>query len=393
MNIVKLIDGEKDYIIALRRYFHAHPEVSLAEEGTARRIEEELDSFGIPHRRCGKTGVYACLQGERPGSRVIALRADTDALAITETHETPYKSQNPGVMHACGHDAHTACLLGAAKALSTVKNSFGGEVRFFFQHAEEIGTGAKEFIRDGYLDGAQRVFGLHIAPDLATGTVGITPGANNAAVDYFKIRVHGRAAHVSTPNKGVDALYIASQIVVAVQAIITRLTSPTEPALIGIGKLEAGTAYNIVAGSAVLEGTTRTISAQTREQVREQITATAEQISLIYGGTAEVEWVDFASPLINPADICAEVRQQAQELCNVSIVTNRALSLGGDDFAEFQLIVPGVYAHLGTGNPEKPNTLLPAHNGSFDIDEEALVTGVKLYAKYALWWLTHRTDH
>lgn len=387
MDILEKINEDAEGLIALRRDFHTHPEVSLHEQRTARRIEEELDSYGIcEHHRCGETGVYAILRGEKPGNRVIVLRADTDALAIAETQETPYRSQNPGVMHACGHDAHTACLLGAARALAASRREFGGEIRFFFQHAEEVGAGAREFIREGLLDGAERVFGLHTASDLPVGSVGVTPGPNNAAVDHFKITIHGRAAHVSTPQKGVDALYIASAAVVALQAVSTRLTSPTEPVLIGVGKLQAGTAYNIVASLAELEGTLRTVTPETRKLVKRHVTEIAQQTAALYGGTAELVWTDYASPLLNPEDVCAEVAKQVLS-AGARVISNRPLSLGGDDFAEFNQRVPGVYAYLGTGNPQKPNTVLPAHNDGFDIDEDALVIGARLYAVYALSWL------
>lgn len=387
MSIAQEAAKLEDELITLRRDFHSHPELSLQERRTAGRIEEELDKLGIPHQRCGETGVLATLHGTQPGTGVIALRADIDALPITETHETVYKSQNPGVMHACGHDSHAACLLGAAKLLAAAKDSFGGEIRFIFQPAEEIGAGAKEFIRAGHLEGAQRVFGLHAASDLDAGTIGVTAGPNNAAVDFFRITVHGYAAHVSTPQKGIDALYIASQIVVAAQALRTRLHSPTEPLILGIGKLTAGTSYNIVAGEAVLEGTTRTVTPETRESIKRELNALAMQTAKLYGGEADIEWTDFTPPLINPANVSEEVQRQAALLPGVTVLTNRPISLGGDNFAEYQGVVPGVYAYLGTHNPQKPNTGLPHHNDGFDIEESALVHGAALYAQYALWWL------
>lgn len=387
MSITQKALAEQDYIISLRRDFHAHPEISLKEYRTAQRIEEELDKLGIPHQRSGETGVYAEIKGEQPGTGVIALRADIDALAITETHEVPYKSQTPGVMHACGHDSHAAALLGAAKLLAAEKANFGGTVRLIFQPAEEIGKGAKEFIRDGHLDGVQRVFGLHAASDLPVGTIGVTAGSNNAAVDGFKIIVHGVNAHVSTPQLGADALYVASQIVVAAQALTTRRHVPTEPMVIGIGTLNAGTAYNIVAGHAELEGTTRTLTPETRAAVREQIDALAKQTAALYGATADVEWTDITPALINPADFSADVQAQARKLEGVNVITNRPVSLGGDNFAEYQQKVPGVYAYLGTRDPENPNTALAHHNDGFDLGEKALPYGTALYAQVALWWL------
>lgn len=250
----------RDELIALRREFHRAPELGLHEYHTAARIERELDRCGIPHERVGETAVAGHLTGNGNGSGLVVLRADIDALPIQETNDVPYRSQTPGMMHACGHDAHTTCLLGAAKVLSAHRADFGGEVRFLFQPAEEIGQGARPLIAAGMLDDAQRVFGLHTASDLPAGTVGVKPWANNAGVDHFIIRIHGKSAHVSTPQLGVDALYIASELVVALQSIVTRMTSPVEPVLIGVGKLNAGTAYNAVAETAVLEGTTRMFS-------------------------------------------------------------------------------------------------------------------------------------
>lgn len=380
---------EQAYLTALRRDFHRQPELSLKEFRTAARIEEELDRFGIPHTRVGETGVLGTLRGTGTGAGIVVLRADMDALPIQETGGAEYCSRTPGVMHACGHDVHTACLLGAAKLLAEHRAAFGGEIRFVFQPAEEIGQGAKPFVEAGVLDGADRVFGLHVAPDLAIGTVGLKPGLNNAAVDHFRILVHGKSAHVAAPQLGVDALYIASQTVVALQALVTRLTSPVEPVIIGVGKLHAGTTYNALAGSAVLEGTTRTISQESRERVREQITRTAQNIADIYGGAAEVQWTDITAALVNDRQACLEAAAAAETLGeSVRIVTDRSLSLCGDNFAEYLLHTPGVYAYLGTGNPALPNTLGPIHNGDFDVDEEALTLGTGLYTGYALSKLT-----
>ena len=233
------------------------------------------------------------------------------------------------------------------------------------------------------LDGAQRVFGLHTASDLPAGAVGVKPGANNAGVDHFIIRIHGKSAHVSTPQLGVDALYIASELVVALQSIVTRMTSPVEPVLIGVGKLNAGTAYNAVAETAVLEGTTRMFSPESRAHLRETINAAAAHISALYGGTAEVEWDDFATPLTNDAGVCGEVERAADAL-GIPTTANRALSLSGDDFAEYLLQTKGAYAYLGTANPKKPHTCISNHRGDFDIDEETLPLGAALYAAYAL---------
>ena len=374
---------EQAYLTELRREFHRCPELGLREFRTAARIEEELDKCGISHTRVGETGVLGILRGEKAPGGAVALRADMDALPIQETHETDYSSTVPGIMHACGHDAHIACLLGAARLLSAHRAELAGEVRLIFQPAEEIGQGARAFIDAGALKGVERVFGLHTANDLPAGTVGVKPGLNNAAVDHFRAEIHGKATHVSTPDLGADALYIASQLVVGLQALVTRCTSPVEPVVIGVGKLSAGTSYNAVAESAVLEGTTRTVSQAQRYRLRTLADQAVRNTAAIYGGTADIVWTDITPPLINDPQVCGETAEVAAALGG-DVVADRPLSLSGDNFAEFQLCVPGAYAYLGTGNPDLPHTLVSNHNGGLDIDEAALPLGVALYAGYAL---------
>ena len=370
---------------ALRRDFHMHPELGLQEFRTARRIEEELDALGIGHRRVGETGVWATIRGMGAGDGAVLLRADIDALPITEMTDVPYRSQNEGVMHACGHDAHTACLLGAAKLLSRNRARFGGEVRLIFQPAEECGNTPERFIAEGVLKGVKRVFGLHCAPDLPSDTVGLKPGPNNAGVDRFTITVHGLSTHVATPQLGVDALYIASQIVVAMQALATRRIDPVEPIILGIGTFHAGTTYNALAETAVLEGTTRTVTRETRLRVRDEITRLAQGIAAIYGGTAELSWEEFASPLINHAEAAAELKALSEPVWpEKRFITDRPISLTGDDFAEFILDTPGAYAYLGTADPARPETQHNIHSADFDIDEGALPLGAWLYAASAM---------
>ena len=388
MDYIKLAQKYNDRVVELRRDIHMHPELSLEEFRTAELVAKELRALGMEvHTGVGKTGVVGLLRGAKEG-RTIALRADMDALPIQEENDLPFKSVYPGKMHACGHDAHTASLLGAAKVLSQNRDRFGGELRFLFQPAEETGKGAPDFINAGALDGAERILGLHSAPDLPLGTIGLTPGLNNAAVDHFRILVHGKAAHVSTPQLGADALYAASQIVVAIQGLVARRSSPVEPVLLGVGKFAAGTTYNAVAEYAELEGTTRTISQETRLQVREWIDQTAEQIAAISGAEARVIWSDITSALINDPQVSREAAEVAKGLGDhIQVVTNRPLSLGGDNFAEYQRFVPGCYAYIGTANTDLPSTLNSLHNGNFDLDENALVLGAGLYVGYALWWL------
>ncbi|MBR1918669.1 MAG: amidohydrolase [Spirochaetales bacterium] len=391
--ILDAIKSDRDYLVALRRYFHKHPELSRKEFGTARRIEEELDKLGLEHSRVGETGVYTEFKGELEGERTIVLRADIDALPVKEEHECEYRSEVEGVMHACGHDGHAASLLAAVKFLSTHRNLFGGTVRVTFQQAEEIGYGARLFVDGGYLDGADRTFGIHTESRMDVGTISLTPGPNNASVDYFRITVTGKGAHVSVPNRGVDALYIASQIVVSAQALVTRRTDPTDSLLIGIGKLEAGRAYNVVADLAVMEGTIRAISPKTRAQAKKELERLAESIAESFGGSVAFEWKDFTSPLINDREASIEAQKVARRLFGESaVITDRPYSLGGDDFAEYIIKVPGVYGFVGSGNDARPETRVAHHDCHFDIDEDCLVVAAAMDAAYAINFLNGTID-
>ncbi|MDO4266348.1 MAG: amidohydrolase [Eubacteriales bacterium] len=394
MNIKPYILKEKDYLIGLRRYFHAHPEASLEEYGTCARIEEELDKSGIPHRRVGETGVYAWIDGEKGAGKTIALRGDIDALRMQDLKaDVSYHSQNDGLCHACGHDAHAATMLTAAKVLWEKKAEFGGQIRLFFQQAEEIGAGARIFVQEGLMDGVDRVYGAHVSSKIPSGKVSLTPGPNNASCDYFKIKVTGKGAHVSTPHMGIDALYIASQIVVNLQSIVARRTNPLDTVVVGVGKLTAGTAYNIVAEHAEIEGTTRCFSAETRERTNREVRETAEAIAKLYGAEAEFELKDFAAPLVNDEDAVKEVTAVAEEIFDQKdIIHNMEKALGADDFADYLAKAKGMYAFVGTNNPNNKNTASAHHHGLFDIDEEALLGSCNLYVDYAISYLNGRFD-
>jgi len=389
MNLIFSQDEkQKIYITELRRHFHKYPEPSSKEFKTAEKIETELSALRIPHKRIGETGVLGVIRGGAAGAsgrKIIVLRADIDALYIQEENDVSYRSQNAGIMHACGHDSHTAALLGAAKILMENRESISGEARLVFQQAEEIGAGAKQFVAAEVLEGAGRVFAIHMTPDIDTGKISVTAGPVSASVDYFRIVVKGRSAHISTPHKGADALYAACQIVNALQGIVTRRTSPMETVIIGIGKLQAGTAYNIVAEEAVLEGTLRTYTEELREELKNQITSLSDHIAVVSGAKTEIEWKDFAPVLVNNDEACREAAEIAAAISPDGVIRNLAPSLGGDDFAEFLLTVPGVYVKIGCKKPGTP--VVPLHNCRFDIDEDALVYAAEMYASYAAWYL------
>lgn len=383
---------QKEYLTSMRQYFHAHPEVSLQEYHTCERIEKELDLAGISHRRVGETGVYAWIDGkketadQKKASRIMVLRADIDALAMEDLKTVPYHSENPGVCHACGHDAHAATLLTAARILKSKEAEFSGQIRLFFQQAEEIGAGARLFVQDGLLDGAARVFGAHVSSRLESGKIALTAGPQNASCDYFKIKVTGRGAHVSTPHLGIDAAYVASQIVVNLQSIVARSTNPLETVVVGVGVVRAGTQYNIVAEHAEIEGTTRSFLPEVREFTNRRVREIAEQTARMYGAEAEVEFKDFAAPLINDVQAVKEVTAVTEQLiCREQIVSDYEKALGADDFADYLAVTRGMYAFVGTHSEKKPGSGVAHHHGLFDLDEEALLLSCNVYVDYALW--------
>lgn len=383
---------QKEYLTSMRQYFHAHPEVSLQEYHTCERIEKELDLAGIPHRRVGETGVYAWIDGkketadQKKASRIMVLRADIDALAMEDLKTVPYHSENPGVCHACGHDAHAATLLTAARILKAKEAEFSGQIHLFFQQAEEIGAGARLFVQDGLLDGAARVFGAHVSSRLESGKIALTAGPQNASCDYFKIKVTGRGAHVSTPHLGIDAAYVASQIVVNLQSIVARSTNPLETVVVGVGVVRAGTQYNIVAEHAEIEGTTRSFLPEVREFTNRRVREIAEQTARMYGAEAEVEFKDFAAPLINDVQAVKEVTAVTEQLiCREQIVSDYEKALGADDFADYLAVTRGMYAFVGTHSEKKPGSGVAHHHGLFDLDEEALLLSCNVYVDYALW--------
>lgn len=394
MTVKPYVLAEKAYLTDLRRHFHAHPEVSLQEYETCKKIEGELDSMGIPHKRIGETGVYGWIDGKKAGDGVtVALRADIDALAMEDLKEVPYHSQNAGVCHACGHDAHTATLLTAAKILKAKENEFSGQVRLFFQQAEEIGQGARQFVQAGLLDGVTRVFGAHVTSHLDSGKISLTAGPQNASCDYFKIQIHGKGAHVSTPQLGVDALYIASQIVVQLQTIVSRNTDPLETVVVGVGKLQAGTQYNIIAEHAVLEGTTRSFLPEVRKFTNDRVVRIAKETAALYGAEAEVEFLDFAAPLANDAKVVEEVTAVTAEfLPREDIISDFQKALGADDYADYLAVTRGMYAFVGTRNSKDPHTAVAHHHGLFDVDEEALLISCNVYVDYALWVLNEKPE-
>lgn len=389
MPIKPYITREEAHLIALRRWFHAHPEPSLQEFKTHKKIASELDALGIPHQTIGETGIAATIRGEKPGEgKIIVLRADTDALRLDDLKDVPYASKHPGYCHACGHDVHMASLLGAAKVLQEKRAEFAGEVRLFFQQAEEIGGGAKHFIAAGLLDGVHRVFGGHMIPTMDVGTVGIGGGSRNASSDYFKIEVKGRSAHAATPDKGVDALYIGAQIVNNLQSIVTRNTHPIDSVLVSVGQFHAGAQYNSLAETAVIEGTTRAFTPEIRARTNESVRRIAEGTAHTFGGSVDFTLKHFAPPLINDYTAAEEACEVAAPIVGEShIRTSYPKALWADDFADLLEQVKGVYVLIGAKDPARETPPAALHHGLFDVDERALLTFCNLYVDFALHYM------
>lgn len=387
MNVLPEVAAQKDYLVSVRRHLHKNPELSMEETATSAYIEEQLDSMGIVSRSVGQTGLLGTITGEKERGKTVLLRAEIDALPIQEESAVPYRSQTAGAMHACGHDVHMAALLGAAKVLQTKRETFGGQILLAFQQAEEFGHGSKFFIEEKIMDDVDRVFGIHVWPDYPVGTVGMVRGADAASCDYFKIIVNGRDAHISRMHLGIDALHIASLIVTKLHSLVRETVAPPETALVGVGKISAGTAYNVIAGKAVIEGTTRAFSDETQHLLRQKVIELAEKTAKEYGGAATTEFETFTSALINDSGAFDEVYRVAEAMVGAEhIVTDKAaiVGLGADDFAEYLRDTKGVYLHVGSASKSNPTTHNPLHSSKFDVDEKTLLVAASLYVNYPL---------
>ncbi len=376
----KLNEGFEE-MVGWRRHMHQHPELSFEEEKTARYIQGKLQSFGLEVKtNIGGHGLIGVLEGDQPG-KTVALRADFDALPIDDEKEVPYKSQNPGVMHACGHDGHTAALLGTAKALSAFRQQIKGKVVFIFQPAEETPPGGAKFmVEDGVLDEIDYVFGVHLDSQAPVGTVAVGEGYQMAAVDKFSILIQGKGGHGARPHEAVDALVIASEVVSSLQKIVSRHVDPLQSAVVTIGVLQAGSAFNVIADKAVLEGTVRTFDAEIRKQVEDQIRRIVEGVTSAYNATSTIDYLNGYPALYNPPEETEVVRNLLVDQFSEENVREMEPSMGAEDFSYFLLEKPGTYFRVGAQN-EKVETQFPHHHPKFDFDERALLNSGKSFVK------------
>jgi amidohydrolase len=404
MKIKDRISELKGELIELRRDFHMHPELGFEEYRTADIVETYLKNLGLEPRRVAKTGVVATLEGtgvrsreaagvgQQPAAPVLLLRADMDALPIQEENNIPYKSQNPGCMHACGHDAHTAMLLTAARVLTELKSEFKGTVKFVFQPNEEV-AGAEIMIAAGNVmenPVPDAAMALHIWTPLPSGSIGVQAGAVMATMDIFKITVKGRGGHTGYPESAVDPIIAAADIVQAVQTIQTRQISLMKPTVIMFGKINGGTKNNIIPDEVVLEGTMRYLyegSPGSEEDPPRRLKETAERVCVAHGCTCEVEVKRENNAVVNHPSMVQLARETAVRILgNENRVVEHA-SMAGEDFSAFTSRVPGVFVFLGTADPDK-ETDFPHHNPRFNIDEDVLPLGVEFLVEGALGYFT-----
>lgn len=385
-NIKKLIQQNIDEMVAFRRDLHRHPELPWEEFRTTDRIAQELDKIGIAYRRTEPTGIIAEIQGGKPGKRIL-LRADIDALPVQELSENiDYKSTIDGKMHACGHDTHASMLLTAAKALYEIRDQLKGNVRLVFQPAEEVAQGAKGMIKQGVLDGVDSAFGMHIWSQMPVGKISCVVGSSFASADLLTVRFKGRGGHGSMPHDTVDAVMVASAFVMNVQSIVSREVSPLDPAVVTIGRMDVGTRFNVIAENAVLDGTVRCFNVAVRDKIESAIRRYANQVAAMYRATAEVEYIYGTLPVINDKESALLAQKVIVESFGEEALYFEAPTTGGEDFSYYTENIPGAFALVGSGNPDK-DTQWPHHHGCFNVDEDGMVLGAEFYAQYAWAYL------
>lgn len=385
MTILEQAQALQDQLVEIRRDFHMHPELSLQEYRTAEKIQEHLSAWGIENERIADTGVVAIVRG-RSGGKVVGIRGDIDALPITEVKDRPHRSQNEGVMHACGHDMHATILLGAAKVFKDMEGQFDGTAKFFFQPAEEAVGGAKRMIEAGCMENPKvdHVIGLHVHPTVETGKLQFHYGPFCAMSCRVTITIKGKAGHAARPNAAIDSVAIAGQIITSLQMIVSRQVSPLESVVLTFGSIHGGTKANIIADEVVLDGTLRTLSRQMREDVEAKIHLVASQVAAAYGASVDVVLNEGYPALINDDATYDVILEAAEDLVGKeNLVMMDYPSMGGEDFSFFSDMVPSAFYNLGCGSQEKGLTAV-LHNEAFDADEDCIPLGVAMQVESAL---------
>jgi amidohydrolase len=379
-------------IQSIRHHIHSHPELSFEEHKTAAFISKKLKEFGVEHETgVAGTGIVALIRGKNPDKKCIALRADMDALPIKEANETAYKSKNDGVMHACGHDVHSTCLLGAAKILNEHKDEFEGTIKFIFQPGEEKHPGgASLMIKAGALENPkpQSIFALHVYPHLPSGTAGFRPGQYMASADEIYITIEGKGGHAALPHQTIDPIAIAAQVITALQQVISRKANPLLPSVLTFGKIAGGFATNVIPDKVEILGTFRTMDEKWRYEAHDWIRNITEQICTSFAAKVTVEIPDGYPSLYNDPHTTMQAESWAREYIGIQNVHILDQRMAAEDFSFYTLHTPGCFFRIGT-NKNNEEFMTPVHNAHFDINEEALKTGVGLFCWVAVNALKH----
>ena len=372
------------HLVEIRRDLHAHPELAFTETRTAGVVAAELARLGIPYvTGVGRTGVVGTIQGGTPGP-TLAIRADMDALPITEQTGLTFASLVPGLMHACGHDIHTTTLLGVANVLNRLAPQLRGTIKLVFQPAEEVGGGALAMMQDGVLDGVDMALGFHNHPDMPTGQFAYVRGASLASVDIFDITVHGKSGHAAYPHNTVDPVVAAAALVMQLQTIVSREVGPTRPCVVTVGAIQGGTAANIIPDSVLLKGTVRTLHANVRDQAEAAIRRLAAGIAASMRVRVDVDYARKCPPLVNDNALVDRGMQSVRDQLG-DVVSEGEPSLGGEDFAFMTAARPGLQFRIGSGAPGRDDKL---HNSDYQPDEACLVQGVQALSRVALDFLS-----
>lgn len=368
--------------IAVRHHLHAHPELSYKEFETSKYVQAKLSEFGIPFTVMAVTGVVGIIEGRNPSSRVIALRADMDALPIQEENDVPYKSQNPGVMHACGHDVHTTCLLGAAKILNELKHEWQGTIKLIFQPGEEKNPGgASILIKEGVLENPapSAIFGLHVHPGLPVGRFSFRGGQVMASADEIYITIKGKGGHAAAPHLTTDTILIASQLIVNLQQVISRNRDPFQPSVLSITSFQGGYTTNVIPSEVKLMGTFRALNEEWRFKAHDLIRRISTDLVHGMGGELDLH-IDVGYPTVfNNEQLHEKARSNAEAYMGAANVETTEMRMGAEDFGYYSQVIPGCFFRLGVGNPAK-GISAGVHTPTFNIDEAAIENGMGMMA-------------
>lgn len=389
MDIKEKAENIKDYIIEMRRHFHQNPELSLEEFETTKKIVNELEKMGIEVStfKDGLTGCVGTIKGAKEG-KTLLLRADIDALSVHEKTNLEFASRVDGKMHACGHDCHAAMLLGIAKILSEMKDKFSGNIKLFFQAAEEIGLGAKLSIEQGVMDNVDACYGVHVTSRFESPKINMQYGERMAATDVFKLTVEGTSSHGSSPHLGHDAIVASAAIITALQTIVSRINNPLKPAVVTIGTIKGGQRFNIIANEVIMEGNVRTFDEIFRKEIETHIREIAESVAKAHSCTAKLEYRYGTGVVLNKDKNLVDIAQNAvKKLYGEDSLVEMEKITGGEDFSLLMEKAPGIFGYIGTRNPKVSGSEKINHHECFTVDEDALIRGTAVAVQFALDYL------